>query len=89
MLKVDDPKLIEEVLEVREIIEEAEQEADLAKLTSENGKRVENSVKRLAGMFEAGDLDAAKTEAVRLKYWINIKQALDEWAPGKPVMLLH
>ena len=87
--KVEDPELLGEVLEVREMIEGAEQEADLAELKSANGKRVQDSVAVLAGMFEQGDLDGAKNEAVKLKYWINIKQALDEWEPGKPVVLIH
>ncbi|KAL8829286.1 MAG: hypothetical protein Q9191_002095 [Dirinaria sp. TL-2023a] len=87
--KVEDPELLGEVLEVREMIEAAEKEADLTELKSENGKRVGDSVETLADMFEEGNLDGAKSEAVKLKYWINIKQALDEWEPGKPVVLIH
>ena len=87
--KVDDPELLGEVLEVRETIESAEEEADLVELKSANMERIAGSVKGLAGMFEEGDLDGAKSEAVKLRYWVNIKQALDDWEPGKPVVLIH
>ena len=87
--EVDDPGVLGEVLEVREIIENAEGERDLKELKVENGTRIEQSIGILAGLFEKGDLDAAKDEAVKLRYWVNIKQALDEWEPGKPVVLIH
>ena len=31
----------------------------------------------------------AMQEAVRLRYWINIKESLDGWEKGKPVVLNH
>lgn len=87
--KVDDPNLLMEVLETRELIEEAESENDLVKLRSENDGRVERSVKILEKAFQEDDVEVAKTEAVKLRYWVNIRESLDAWEKGKPVVLVH
>jgi molecular chaperone HscB len=34
-------------------------------------------------------VEAAKREAVRLRYWVNIKESLDNWERGKPIVLEH
>jgi molecular chaperone HscB len=39
--------------------------------------------------FRKDDLVKAKEEAVRLRYWVNIKESLDGWEKGKPVVLVH
>lgn len=87
--KVEDPELLMEVLELREAIEDAQSEEDLIKMKKINSARVEESVKTLEEAFEKDDVDVAKTEAVRLRYWINIKESLDGWERGKPVVLNH
>ncbi|KAK8084424.1 Co-chaperone Hsc20 [Apiospora hydei] len=66
--KVEDPELLMEVLEAREMIEEAESEEALEPLREENG---------------------AEREAVRLRYWVNIRESIDAWEKGKPVVLEH
>lgn len=87
--KIDDPELLGEVLEVREMIENAEGEAEVEELRIENEGRLEGSVKVLGQLCGEGDWDAAKSEAVKLRYWVNIKEALRDWEPGKPVVLVH
>lgn len=87
--KIDDPELLGEVLEVREMIESAEREAEVDELRVENQKKLEGSVKGLGQLCGEGDWDAAKSEAVKLRYWVNIKEALRDWEPGKPVVLVH
>ncbi|KAF1959183.1 Co-chaperone Hsc20 [Byssothecium circinans] len=87
--KVDDPKLLMEVLEAREQIEEAESEEDLVEMKAENEGRIEKSVKLLEEAFAKDDIEGAKSEAVKLRYWINIKDSLDGWEKGKPVVLQH
>ncbi|PSN63317.1 Co-chaperone Hsc20, partial [Corynespora cassiicola Philippines] len=87
--KVDDPELLMEVLETRERIEEAESEEDLTEMNEENDVRIGDSVKLLEDAFQKEDIDAAKSEAVKLRYWINIKESLDGWEKGKPVVLEH
>jgi molecular chaperone HscB len=87
--KVEDPELLMEVLDARERIEEAEDEADLVDMKEENDSRIQNSVTVLEGAFQKDDIELAKSEAVRLRYWVNIKESLDGWERGKPIVLVH
>lgn len=87
--KVEDTGLLMEVLEAREAIEDAEREEDLEGLRTENEARIEASVGVLEEAFQKDDLEAAKNEAVRLRYWVNIRESLDSWEKGKPVVLQH
>ncbi|KAF2636329.1 Co-chaperone Hsc20 [Massarina eburnea CBS 473.64] len=87
--KVEDPELLMEVLETREQIEEAQSEDDLVDMKKVNEKRIEESVGVLEETFREDDIDRAKEEAVKLRYWINIKESLDAWERGKPVVLQH
>ncbi|KAH7124148.1 Co-chaperone HscB, C-terminal oligomerization domain-containing protein [Dendryphion nanum] len=87
--KVEDPELLMEVLEARERIEEAEKEEDLAPMKQENDARVEESVRILERQFEEDNIQGAVEEAVKLRYWVNIKESLDAWEKGKPVVLSH
>lgn len=87
--KVEDPDLLMEVLETREEIEAAEEEEELEPLKEQNESRIEASVKVLEEAFSKDDLDTASQEAVRLRYWINIRESLHGWEKGKPVVLVH
>lgn len=87
--KVDDPELLMEVLETRETIEEAQEESDLLPLKEVNDGRIETSVQILDQAFKDDDLEKAKEEAVKLRYWVNIKESIDGWEKGKPVVLIH
>jgi molecular chaperone HscB len=87
--KVEDPELLMEVLEAREQIEEAEREEDLADMKEANDERIRESEQVLEQAFKDDDLDLAKSEAVKLRYWINIKESIDNWEQGKPVVLQH
>lgn len=81
--------MLMEVLDARERIEEAASEEDLEEMKTENDVRIEDSVKILEKAFERDDIVQAKEEAVKLRYWINIKESLDQWEAGKPVVLQH
>lgn len=87
--KVEDSNLLMEVLEMREEMEEAEDEADLEPLRGRVGAKEEESVSELARCFTEGDLDAAARECVRLRYWTNIREGIHNWEKGKPVVLQH
>jgi molecular chaperone HscB len=87
--KVEDPELLMQVLETREQIESAEEEEELHELRRVNDERIHASEKVLEEAFGVDDLVTAKEEAVRLRYWINIKESLDAWEKGKPVVLVH
>lgn len=87
--KVEDPELLMEVLETREVIEEAATEEELQPLRELNERRVAGSVGVIEEAFKNDDMDAAKEEAVKLRYWINIRESVDAFEPGKPVVLIH
>lgn len=78
-----------DVLEAREAIEEAEEEGDLKGLKEENDRRMAESVRVLEEAFAKDDLERAKKEAVRLRYWVNIAESIHGWEKGKPVVLQH
>lgn len=87
--RVEDPELLMEVLEMRETIEAVEEEAELQPLKQENERRIKESVKILDAAFKADDMETAKEEAVKLRYWVNIKDSLNAWERGKPVVMIH
>ncbi|KAI0004681.1 Co-chaperone Hsc20 [Xylariaceae sp. FL0662B] len=87
--KVEDPELLTLVLETREAIEDADDELDLEELKAGNDERVERSVERLERAFAEDRLEDARAEAVRLRYWINIRDSIHNWEKGKPVVLEH
>jgi molecular chaperone HscB len=87
--KVEDPELLMEVLDTREEIENAREEGELEELKRVNNERIEESEKTLDTAFREDNMEIAKGEAVRMRYWINIKESLDNWEKGKPVVLIH
>lgn len=87
--RTEDKELLMEVLEMREQVEEAQAEEEIDALRQVNGARVRASVEQLANAFAKEDLEAAKRETVRLRYWVNIDESLAAWEKGKPVVLEH
>ncbi|KAI4609807.1 hypothetical protein J4E80_008453 [Alternaria sp. BMP 0032] len=87
--KVEDPELLMEVLDARESIEEAESEEDLVEMRERNEERIAESTEIIDKAFKRDDLEAAKSEAVKLRYWVNIKESIENWEKGAPVVLQH
>jgi len=86
---VEDPELLMEVLDAREEIEAAQAEEELEEIRAINDERIEASEKILDVAFREDDLITAKQEAVKLRYWVNIKESLDNWQEGQPIVLNH
>ncbi|KAF7868462.1 hypothetical protein EAF04_004993 [Stromatinia cepivora] len=84
-----DKELLMEVLETREEIEEAEEEGDLDGLKAKNEERIANCEDAVGKALEAGDVETAKRETVRLRYWVNVRDSLHAWEKGKPVVMVH
>jgi molecular chaperone HscB len=87
--KVEDPELLMEVLDAREQIEEAQSEEDLLEMKNTNDARIRGSEEVLSQAFEEDNIELARSEAVKLRYWVNIKESIDDWEKGKPVVLQH
>ncbi|KAB5581047.1 hypothetical protein GE09DRAFT_460831 [Coniochaeta sp. 2T2.1] len=81
--------VLHEVLEAREVIEEAEEEGDLIGLREENEERIRREEGVIERGFREGDLEGLKKAVVRLRYWVNIRESVDGWERGKGVVLEH
>lgn len=86
---LEDPELLGVVLEAREAVEEAQEESELDDVRAENEDRIRTSEERIGDAFARDDLAAAAREVVRLRYWVNIKESVDNWEKGKGVVLEH
>ncbi|KKK16760.1 hypothetical protein ARAM_005203 [Aspergillus rambellii] len=89
-----DPELLMEVMDVQEMIEEVgaepDAEARIAELKTENDTRIAECVGRLGRAFDAGDIEVARHECVRLKFWYSVGDGLREWEPGATqIRLVH
>lgn len=84
-----DKELLMEVLETREEIEEAEEEGDLDGLKVRNEERISKCEGIVGEALEAGDLEKARIETIRLRYWVNVRDSLHAWEKGKPVVMVH
>ena len=78
-----------EVLDAREEIEAAEREEDLVEMRRVNENRIGHSEEIIEKAFSEDDLEKARVEVIRLRYWVNIQESLDAWEKGKPVVLVH
>ncbi|CAI7636232.1 unnamed protein product [Penicillium glandicola] len=81
-----DAETLMEVMEVQETIEEvgasAEAEAQINELKKENEGRIIGCVESLGKALEKGDLEAARMECIRLRFWYSVGEGLREWEPG-------
>lgn len=84
-----DKELLMEVLETREEIEEAEEEGDLDGLKARNEERIAKCEGVVGEALEAGDVETARRETVRLRYWVNVRDSLHAWEKEKPVVMVH
>ncbi|KAJ2893089.1 Co-chaperone Hsc20 [Zalerion maritima] len=81
--KTDDPELLMEVLETHHAIEDAESETELEGIRAENEGRIRESEGRLEGFFKRDEMAEAREEAVRLKYWVAVREKIHEWEVEK------
>ncbi|KAJ5114552.1 hypothetical protein NUU61_000311 [Penicillium alfredii] len=89
-----DPETLMEVMEVQETIEEVgaapEAETEIHALKKENDARVVACVQALAQAFDRGDIEAARKECIRLRFWYSVGEGLREWEPGNTeIRLMH
>ncbi|KAG0265301.1 hypothetical protein DFQ27_000707 [Actinomortierella ambigua] len=86
---LENPELLMEVMEVRELLEEAETETEVDQLKSQNDARIEETTQGLSKAFKEEDLATAKKLAIQLQYWIRIQNVIRDWAAGKPIVADH
>lgn len=100
-LQMERMMLLEQVMEVREQIEEAQSEAQVDALRHENEGRIAEAEGALgtafAGLGEGEGqgreyqetLKEATRWAIRLRYWVNVRDTLHNWEKGQAVVLQH
>ncbi|CEJ57566.1 Putative J-type chaperone [Penicillium brasilianum] len=89
-----DAATLMEVMEVQETIEEVgaspEAEAEIDALKDENQMRIAGCVDALAKAFDRGDIEGARAECVKLRFWYSVGEGLREWEPGSTeIRLVH
>ena len=84
-----DPELLMEILDIHEELSEMENEEDVRTIAKANKDRIGNIEKKLETAFKEEDFDTAIKLTVELRYWTNLAQAIKEWAPGKPIEVVH
>ncbi|KAL5362612.1 HSCB C-terminal oligomerization domain-containing protein [Aspergillus floccosus] len=89
-----DTETLMEVMEVQETIEEVGADpgaADtIAQLKRENDGRVAECVRALGEAFDRGDIETARRECVKLRFWYSVGEGLREWEPGHTeIRLIH
>lgn len=79
------------VLDAHESLEMAELERELEELEADNDRRVHDATATVEALLRLPqvDWDRVVMEAIKLKYWVNIQNAIKEWQQGKPVHLTH
>lgn len=79
------------VMEAHESLEMADSESDLDQLSEENTTRIAESESHIDELLAQSpmDWDSLIMEAIALKYWVNISNAIRDWEPGKSVHLTH
>jgi molecular chaperone HscB len=73
-----DTDMLMEVMEAREAAEEAQEEDKIWTLRQENTKRIEEVIERMADAFERDDLETARKDCIRLRYWVGVEDRLRE-----------
>lgn len=76
-------------MDVQEAIESAKSQEEIDELKSENKNRIQETEAKMGLAFEQDDVETAKNECVRLKYWVSLQEGLNGWEAGTEVRLIH
>ncbi|SMN22547.1 similar to Saccharomyces cerevisiae YGL018C JAC1 Specialized J-protein that functions with Hsp70 in Fe-S cluster biogenesis in mitochondria, involved in iron metabolism [Maudiozyma saulgeensis] len=84
-----DPELLMKIIDIHEELSECEAEEEVRTIEKENKTRIREIETQLNKAFAESDFKTAIKLTVELKYWTNLELAIKEWAPGKPIELVH
>ncbi|KAI0348061.1 Co-chaperone Hsc20 [Trametopsis cervina] len=74
-----DKELLVEIMEAREALEEAEDQADVDEIRTENADRIKEVIEQIETLVESENWEVAKTHAIKLKYLQGIDAAAEAW----------
>ncbi|KAG0319803.1 hypothetical protein BGZ97_001409 [Linnemannia gamsii] len=86
---LNEPELLMEVMEARELLEEAQTEDEVQDLKNVNDARIKDTVEGLSRAFKDQNMEQAKTLAIELQYWIRIQNVIRDWVAGHPIVADH
>ncbi len=83
-----------QVMELREQLDDAADEAAVESVRGENAAYLEQTLGKIGRLFDSGgegkmQWEELKKLTIELRYWSNIEDACREWQPGKPITLQH
>ncbi|KAG0672590.1 hypothetical protein C6P45_000021 [Maudiozyma exigua] len=84
-----DPELLMKIIDIHEELSECTEEGEVRTIEKENKSRMKDIEAQLDTAFANSDYKTAIKLTVELKYWTNLALAIKEWAPGKPIELIH
>lgn len=79
----EDMETLAELMEVRERIEGCRDRGEWEGMKEENRRRMEGAVESVGRALEEGDVEGARREVVRLKYWRSLEEGLEDWEGGE------
>lgn len=79
----EDPEVLMAVLEAREAIDAAREEGELEGVRAENEGRVGEAERKIGEALGRGDVEGARRECVRLRYWLGVREGVEGWEKGK------
>ncbi|KAJ1964231.1 molecular chaperone [Dipsacomyces acuminosporus] len=85
--KITDPELLMEIMEMREDIEEARTEDQIASIKKKNDVSISAVVDNISQAFKTGELDHAKQLTNQFQYLRRVSQAISTWEPGKAIVV--
>ncbi len=86
---IDNNNVLLTIMEIHELIDEAETEDDVKSIKSENNERIKKCEEKLNELFKDEDYDEAARIAIQLRYWVNIRNGLKNWEPGQSFDITH
>jgi len=75
---LSDPEFLEEVLQAREEVREAEDTETIEELTKQNEQKYIHSIQKLKVNFEENDFEEAKRNTIYLQYLTKILEELEQ-----------
>ncbi|KAJ1979284.1 molecular chaperone [Dimargaris xerosporica] len=81
---IQEPEFLEQVFEINEALDEAVDKKAVKAIRTDNDERIKSVASQLSEAFDQGDLSEARILTIKLRYWDNVKDVVDNWIP-KPV----
>ncbi|KAJ1983836.1 molecular chaperone [Dimargaris verticillata] len=86
---IQEPEFLEQVFEINEALDDAVDKKAVKAIKVDNDERIKHVSSQLSEAFEQSDLMEARILTIKLRYWDNVKDIVDNWAPTPVVNNPH